>query len=476
MTNPDINQLLTDSETLASIYSTSYFSQAFIPSVSGNLTDLSLCLWRHASPGNLIIEIFATDINQKPTGSALATQTITQASISSTTWSQLNVVFSSPASLTQGVRYAIVLHSTSGDGSTNYYTLDTFTNNGGENFDIYTDGKLFHSSDGATWTENANDDIAFVTGMDVIAPSPSLDQFCFGFHHYEEVILDNYFRSQTFIPSINGILQKVRLSITKPSNFTGYSITVEIRATDLSGLPTGSAISSVETILDSSLIRLTDPIAGHTIDVTFSTPPTLVSGTKYAIVISFPHGSQGYYTPAVPFPVNNYSNGQMIDSTDGIIWTPSASSSDLLFGTFMVHSTTQTETIDSDSIILTIPIQTINSDAFIGQEITQTINSDTNITATVSQLVQSDAHIGITTNQNIFSDTNIQATIQQNIQSDAKVALVTIQTINSDAHIQGTTVRGINSSAFIKLVQTKTIDSDCIIIIHEPDLKLFVVI
>ena len=80
-------------------------SQGFTPSVTGTLDSLVLALTKSGAPGDLQIAIHAVDGLGKPTGSALATQVISAASVPaspSTGQVRLDVVFSSPASLTSG--------------------------------------------------------------------------------------------------------------------------------------------------------------------------------------------------------------------------------------------------------------------------------------------------------------------------------------------------------------------------------------
>src|SRR4030042_497768 len=91
--------------------------------------------------------------------------------------------------------------------------------------------------------------------------------------------------SQTFIPSSDISLNAINLRLMKFGSIG--NVNVELKATDGSGFPTGSALNS--TIISPSLISSYPTWAWIKINLSY----TLTSGVKYAIVLS-PTTSDGY--------------------------------------------------------------------------------------------------------------------------------------------------------------------------------------
>jgi hypothetical protein len=95
-----------------------WYSQSFIPGEDFTLYSVAIPLYIGAAdtPGALTVDIYAADVNDRPTGSALATGTLSAAYINALTstpsaavWSE--VTFSTPLDVTSGTSYCIVAHA-----------------------------------------------------------------------------------------------------------------------------------------------------------------------------------------------------------------------------------------------------------------------------------------------------------------------------------------------------------------------------
>lgn len=165
--------------TLAVPIKTAYLrAQTFTAGLTGPLTKVTLP-WVKArgGTGNLTVEIRATSSNT-PTTTVLATETIPNASLPSTLASY-DVTFSSPASVSAGTTYAIVMGASADAVDVGY------SNTGG-----YAGGRETYSTDGstgATWTPGTVRDLYFQTYVDVVAaasaesepPPPATYRFTF---------------------------------------------------------------------------------------------------------------------------------------------------------------------------------------------------------------------------------------------------------------------------------------------------------
>ena len=124
------------------VYGNNYFGSHFwtTPSTT-KLTKISLLIGKVSSPtGNVVLDLYALDANDKPTGASLGTVTI---ACSAVTTGYNDFVFASPITVTPLTKYGYVLKATSANSS-NYILWQT----------IYLDNTSeFYSTDaGATWT------------------------------------------------------------------------------------------------------------------------------------------------------------------------------------------------------------------------------------------------------------------------------------------------------------------------------------
>lgn len=143
-------------------------AQTFIPTVSVQLKKVRLQMHRLDSQtgGSITVEIQGVDGANKPNGTALASQSVADTAIpNSSANNALDVTFTTPASLTAGTQYAIVLIFPNANGTTRYsiaHTSSSTTGAGG-----YGDGQNWVSTDsGGSWVSDAGArDLAFGTFM-----------------------------------------------------------------------------------------------------------------------------------------------------------------------------------------------------------------------------------------------------------------------------------------------------------------------
>jgi hypothetical protein len=124
-------------------------------------------------------------------------------------------------------------------------------------------------------------------------------------------------KGQTFTPAVTHTITKVRLPLLRQGSPTG-NVTVSIRLTNSSGLPTGGNLAS-GSIACSTLTTSWSPAAWY--DINLGTGYQLTAGTKYALIMSAPSAaSSGIY-----YWVNTagaYSKGTTIYSfNSGSSWS-----------------------------------------------------------------------------------------------------------------------------------------------------------
>lgn len=485
------------------IYGAVYFCQSFTPSVTGDLTAVHLAMSKSGSPGSLEVLIYVADGSDKPTGSVLASQVVSSSGIpTGLDPANVDVTFSSPATLTASTKYVIVCRQQSDAGDL-FNSIRWFgTGNTDSN---YTGGTQHYSTNsGSTWN-NQTKDFTFVTTMSVAVATPGLDRWAYGSHpngSSERIELSTDRKAQTFVPSVTQPLKKLYLRFYRIDSQTGGNVNFEIYAVDGSNKPTGSALAT-QSVADAS-IPSSNILSG--LEVTFTTPANLTLGTTYAFVINCPNasGSARYSVAHSGSSPDSYTGGQSWASTDsGSTWTHDTSARDLAFGTFMLEPTETSQTILSDATVMLTTEQTILSDAFHGaiasqtilsdaivfieseqnilsdafhgQETTQTIFSDASIGVIQTVTIFSDAFVGQETNQTIFSDAIVFITTEETILSAATILVTSLQTILSSASISASVVQTINANASVAMTTTQTITGGAVITVREPVLKLYVV-
>jgi hypothetical protein len=143
-------------------YGSYWYAQTFQYSEKFNLTQVSLYVYRVGSPsGDFIVSIRQTS-SGAPTGSDLASSSITASSISNVlTWYNftMNIV------LNASTLYAIVARCPNGDSSNNIAWRVKDTN-------VYADGAFVYSANsGSSWTIINNNDFAFKVYGFAITPA-----------------------------------------------------------------------------------------------------------------------------------------------------------------------------------------------------------------------------------------------------------------------------------------------------------------
>ena len=139
----------------------------------------------------------------------------------------------------------------------------------------------------------------------------------------EQIMFGANWEAQTFTASSNYGIASVKLKLYK--FLTPGIITVSIRATT-GGQPSGGDKTSGTT--NGNTLTAISP--GEWREITFSSPYSLTSGLKYAIVVR-PAGNALYWRNASP---GGYANGAREESSDsGASWT-TRTTSDFMFETY----------------------------------------------------------------------------------------------------------------------------------------------
>jgi hypothetical protein len=168
---PAIDQSNTAGTTTGTGFGTpNWTGQTFIPAVTGLLVRVDIPLFCNGCTGttpNLTLSLRATS-GGLPTGADLASATIPGFSNGSAT-TNLSVIFGSPATLTSGTQYSLILRPTANPTVGGYFWIRSSPS-------TYANGSRVTSADsGATWTADTTRDFNFKTFMQTgFAPSGSL--------------------------------------------------------------------------------------------------------------------------------------------------------------------------------------------------------------------------------------------------------------------------------------------------------------
>jgi hypothetical protein len=132
----------------------------------------------------------------------------------------------------------------------------------------------------------------------------------------------SYWRGQTFTPAISHTLNLVKVKLSRYPGYTAIGdVEFAIYATDGSGLPTGSAIST------GSMPVIDIPTVGYFVYEITMDPVVVTAGTKYAIIFSAPsmeYGSMSY-AAKIPSDDSDYAGGTLVGSTNsGTSWFETA--------------------------------------------------------------------------------------------------------------------------------------------------------
>ncbi len=259
---------------LASVYYAYTTAQTFTLSRDGDVTSVDIYMLKVGNPpNNCRIDIVELDSNGYPTGSVLGTAYISPSQVS-TSLSWVTATFSTPVHLRGGVTYGLVLSMNGGDANNRYRW-------GVVSGDVYSNGILEQKQNGY-WYSFSGYDASFlihytssrVRAEKVIGNS---QEGSVGGSVYADITT-----AQTFTMPESGDVSYVEIYMWK-EGYPPYDCTLQIRALDSNGYPTGTVYGS--TSVSASQVST----SGSWVKFTFSTPVHLAAG-QYGLVLSMPGG------------------------------------------------------------------------------------------------------------------------------------------------------------------------------------------
>jgi len=283
-----------------------------------------------------------------------------------TTAGEYDFTYSSPYTVTSGTSYAIVIYTSGGDAS-NYYNISY------ENSDAYASGRECSSTNGGTdWTGSDTTDLFFRTKMGdipgaleiqirncTVGDLPGTTVYASTSKNTSDIGTSwaNYDFTFTTPASVTAGVKyaiviktdggdasnnypisyqnsdayangRACLSIDSGSSWDGYPLDFYFQTyVTVSAYTPGSTVYATTSRSDITT-------AGE-YDFTYSSPYTVTTGTKYAIVIYTSGGDASNYYNISYQSSNAYTNGRECSSTNGgTDWTGS-NSTDLFFRTYI---------------------------------------------------------------------------------------------------------------------------------------------
>lgn len=153
---PGVNQQNTTAPSGYLFSTTSWIGQSFVPSMTGAVPRIDLYLFASGVTGttpDITVSIRATAGSPAlPTGPDLATATITGFSAGYAVW--YTAQFASPAVLTAGTQYAVVMRAVSNPSAGSYACAASGSN-------PYAFGDFVYGTGGTSWTHDASTDLGF---------------------------------------------------------------------------------------------------------------------------------------------------------------------------------------------------------------------------------------------------------------------------------------------------------------------------
>jgi hypothetical protein len=166
------NDYFTDGAGAINFQGTNWRAQTFTANGNYSLIGIKLGFYRQGSPGDTTLSIRATDGTGKPTGADLATATFDSNLTTQTSGEWRYYELSSPLSLTDGTKYAIVMGTPSGDIFNRLLCLADLIMPMG-----YPDGDCYDSTDsGSSWTIDNVRELLFETIRLIIIPPNITDE------------------------------------------------------------------------------------------------------------------------------------------------------------------------------------------------------------------------------------------------------------------------------------------------------------
>jgi len=172
---------------IRNIYDSYWFCQTFTPSEEHDIASVILSLGRSGSPGTITVSIKATSAG-KPTGDDLCSGTTNGNTLPINGWptpapEEREITFNTNPTLSAGVKYAIVVRATSGDGSNKLIWAASTTS-------VYDDGdQCYSNNSGSSWTLYDTRELWFKEYGDPTAEPPGKARFPTPANEAEKVII-----------------------------------------------------------------------------------------------------------------------------------------------------------------------------------------------------------------------------------------------------------------------------------------------
>ena len=330
------------------LYDNRWVAQTFQAGASGTLTKITLTVNKNGSPANpLEVQVRDCTGGDLPGTNIYATASLNPGDITSA--GQYDFIFGTPASVTSGTKYAIVIKTDGGDVSNNYPLYY-------QGSDVYANGQACLSTNSGTdWTGYAFDSYfqtyitvsARIPGSTVYATATRSDVTTAGEYDFT-------YASPYSVTSGTKYALVIYTSAGDASNY--YNVSYQ----DSDAYSDGRECSSTNSGTDWSGSDTTDlyfrtyvPVAsgyipGSTIyatasrsdvttageyDFTYASPYSVTSGTQYALVIYTSAGDASTYYNVSYQDSDAYGNGRECSSANGgTDWTGS-NATDLYFQT-----------------------------------------------------------------------------------------------------------------------------------------------
>ncbi len=257
-------------------------AQTFIPEKSGQLDQVDLKLFTHGVTAALTVEIRTTTAGE-PGATVLGSGSLPASSAPDSSSTFVSVPLTSPAPVSAGVRYAIVIRSTTEHPGWQWCGDFEATYPGGQAWSRFG----FPDPSAGTWSSPfANADLGFRTYVTPSGPPHVLAaQYgapqCFpGATEASVNVSASDFGegAQTFVPSTSGQLDQVDLVLF--THGVSAPVTVEIRSAS-GGVPGNDVLGS------GSLPVTANPgSSAHWLSIPLTSPAPVTAGIQYTIVIS----------------------------------------------------------------------------------------------------------------------------------------------------------------------------------------------
>ena len=338
-----LDQSQTNYDSNYAIYSNIWVGQTFQAGATGELTKVTITTSKVGSPPALEVQI--RDASGDLPGSTIYA-TASRSDIGAV--GQYDFIFSTPANVTSGTQYAIVIKTTDGDGSNNYPTVYQTVN-------PYAAGRACASIDsGGSWTGYANLDTYFQTYVTVSAHIPGSTVYATASRSDITTAgeYDFTYASPYSITSGTRYALVIYTSAGDASNYynvsyqntnayaNGRECSSANGGTDWTGSDTtdlyfrtkmGVALGAVDIQIRNCTV---DDLPGTTVyastskepeeigtsfatyDFTFTTPASVIAGVKYSIVIKTDSGDANNNYPFYYETADVYASGRACLSTD----------------------------------------------------------------------------------------------------------------------------------------------------------------